>query len=167
MCICIIYIHFENTYASSFNSKTKRIREWRKSEREIYIHTCMWNLEKRYRWVQLQDRNKDADIENRCTDTVGEREGGMSWERSIDIYTLPRVKQIASGKMLYSTGSSAWALWWPRGVRWGEGREARRGGCMYTYLDSLRSIAETNTTLQSNYISIFKKDYGNHIRQSW
>ena len=31
----------------------------------------------------------------------------MNWEISIDIYTLSCVKQIASGNLLYSTGSSA------------------------------------------------------------
>jgi len=34
--------------------------------------------------------------------------GGMNWEIGIDIYTLPYVKQIANGKLLQSTGSSAW-----------------------------------------------------------
>ena len=36
-------------------------------------------------------------------------EGGMNGESSTDIYTLPRVKQTASGK-LYTTGSSAWCF---------------------------------------------------------
>ena len=41
-------------------------------------------------------------------DTVGgEEEGEMNWEIRIDINTLPCVEQIASGKQLYSTGSSA------------------------------------------------------------
>ena len=31
----------------------------------------------------------------------------MNWEIRIDIYTLPCVKQTASGTLLYSTGSSA------------------------------------------------------------
>ena len=41
---------------------------------------------------------------------VGEgREGedGMNRGNSIDIYTLPCVKQIANGKLLYNTGNSA------------------------------------------------------------
>ena len=38
----------------------------------------------------------------------GGREGGMNWEIGTDIYTLPCVKQIASGNLLYSTRSSAW-----------------------------------------------------------
>ena len=48
---------------------------------------------------------------HRCTEwTGGHRvggEGGMNWEIRSDIDTLPCVKQIASGNLLYSTGSSA------------------------------------------------------------
>ena len=37
----------------------------------------------------------------------GERGGETNEEYSIDIYTLPCVKQTAGGKLLHSTGSSA------------------------------------------------------------
>ena len=56
----------------------------------------------------MHGRNRDTDIENGQVDTVGEGVGGMNWEIRIDILTLPCVKQIASGNLLYSTGSSAW-----------------------------------------------------------
>ena len=52
----------------------------------------------------MQGRNRDADAENEHVDTVGEEDGGMN---GITIYILPCVKQIASGKLLYSTGRSA------------------------------------------------------------
>ena len=45
--------------------------------------------------------------ENGHVDTAGEGGGGTNWEIRIDIYTLPCVKLIASGNLLYSTGSSA------------------------------------------------------------
>ena len=45
-----------------------------------------------------------TDVENGCVDT----ERGMNQEFGTDIYTLPCVKQIASGKLLCSTRSSAW-----------------------------------------------------------
>ena len=38
-------------------------------------------------------------------DTVGEGERGTNGESSIDIYTLPCVKQIAGEMLLYNTGS--------------------------------------------------------------
>ena len=40
--------------------------------------------------------------------TQGEGEDGMNWEIRFDINTLPCVKWIASGNLLYSTWSSAW-----------------------------------------------------------
>ena len=36
----------------------------------------------------------------------GEGEGGMYWEIRFDINTLPNIKWIASGKLLYSVESS-------------------------------------------------------------
>ena len=41
-------------------------------------------------------------------DAVGEGERGTNWEIGTDMYTTPRVKHTASGKLVYSTGSSAW-----------------------------------------------------------
>ena len=49
----------------------------------------------------MQGRNKDADIENRRVDTKWEEESGMNWKVWIDIYTQSRVKEKASGDMLY------------------------------------------------------------------
>ena len=46
------------------------------------------------------------------------------------IFTLPHIKQIASGKLLYSTGSSAQCS-----VAWNGGREGRfRREGIYAYL---------------------------------
>ena len=56
----------------------------------------------------MQGRNRDADVENgRVDPELGGRGNGMNWEIGIDIYTLPCVKQIASGNLQYSAGSSA------------------------------------------------------------
>ena len=52
--------------------------EWSKSEREKqiwYNNAYMWNLEKWYRWSYLQSRNTDTDVEDKCMDTKGERDG--------------------------------------------------------------------------------------------
>ena len=52
----------------------------------------MWkrltHLERRCWWTYLQGKNGDAHIENRLLDTVGEGEGGMIWESSIETYTF-------------------------------------------------------------------------------
>ena len=53
--------------------------EWSKSEREkqiSYINSCMWNLEKWYRWTGLQGRNWDTDVENKRMDTKGGKTRG-------------------------------------------------------------------------------------------
>ena len=39
---------------------------------------------------------------------MGEGEGGMNWKIGVDICALPCVRQIASGNLLLSAGSSAW-----------------------------------------------------------
>ena len=54
----------------------------------------------------MQSSNGDADLENRLVDTFGEGEVGMNSESSIETYTLTYVKWIASGNLLYDTGSS-------------------------------------------------------------
>ena len=76
-----------------------------------YVNAHVWNLEKCYWWTYLQGRNRDADMEDSPVDTVGEEEGEMNWESSIDKYTPPCVKLIAHGKMLYTKGAQPNALW--------------------------------------------------------
>ena len=58
----------------------------------------------------MQGRNGDTDIENKLVDPVGEGESRTTGESSIDVDTPLCVKQIASGKLLYNTGSPAWCL---------------------------------------------------------
>ena len=57
----------------------------------------------------MQGRNKDADVENRLEDTGGKGKLGRS-ERVALTYTLPNVKEIASGKQPHSIGRSAWCF---------------------------------------------------------
>ena len=63
----------------------------------------------------------------------------LNWESSIEIYTLPSIKQVASGKLLYNTGSSArysvMTQWGGMGVG---GMKAQVGGNIYIFMaDSL------------------------------
>ena len=48
-----------------------------------------------------------ANVENGHVDTAGEEEGEADRESRTDIYILPCVKRVTSGKLLYSTWSSA------------------------------------------------------------
>jgi len=43
-----------------------------------------------------RDSKRDTDIKNRFLDSVGEGEGGMTWENSTETCILPYVKQILS-----------------------------------------------------------------------
>ena len=54
----------------------------------------------------MHSGNRDTDIENRLVDKVGEGEGWTNWERSMETYILPYVKQIASGNLLYDAENS-------------------------------------------------------------
>ena len=70
--------------------------QWSKLEREkqiLYISVYVWNLERWYWWIYLQDSSADADIENSLMDkSRGENgEGEMNGESSMEAYTLPYV----------------------------------------------------------------------------
>ena len=66
---------------------------------------------------------------------MGEGEGGMIWENSIETCILSHVKQIASPCLMHETGCSGLVHWDdPEG--WdgeGGGREVQDGGHMYTH----------------------------------
>ena len=87
----------------------------------------------------------------------GEGEGLMNSEISNDIYTLPCVEQIASGNLLYITGSSAWFSVVPRLCVVGFEREVQEGENICVHItDSLRCIAETNTVTQYCKVAILR-----------
>ena len=73
----------------------------------------------------------------------------------IYIYIPPRVKYITNGKLLYSTGSTAWSLWWPRRMAVGGWRKAQKGGDMCIHIADLHNCtAETSSTWYRNYTPI-------------
>ena len=64
-----------------------------KSERQIlYINTYIWDLEIWYQGNYMQGSKVDTDIKSRLLSSVGEAEGGVIWESSIETHTLPYVK---------------------------------------------------------------------------
>ena len=63
----------------------ERVMHSERSQKEkdnyhILMYIYIWNLEKWYWSIYLGDCNRDADIQNRLVDTVGEGEGGMNWQ---------------------------------------------------------------------------------------
>ena len=54
----------------------------------------------------MQNRKRDTDVQNRLLDSVGEGEGGMFRETSIE--TCIRMKQITSPGWMHETSARAW-----------------------------------------------------------
>ena len=84
----------------------------------------------------MQNRKRDTDVQNRLLDSVGEGEGGMIWENSIETSILSYVKQITSPSSVHETGCSGLVHWDdPEG--WGGeggGRGVQHGEHMYTHV---------------------------------
>ena len=58
----------------------------------------------------MQNRKRDTDVQNRFLDFVGEGEGGMFWENSIETSVLSRVKQITSPYVYLQNITLPWLL---------------------------------------------------------
>ena len=56
----------------------------------------------------MQNRKRDTDVQNRILDSVGEGEGGMFRENSIETCILSRMKQITSPGWMNETSAQAW-----------------------------------------------------------
>ena len=90
----------------------------------------------------MRDSKRDTDVKNSLLDSVGEGEGGMILENSIETCILSYVKQIASPGSMYETGCSGLVHWDdPKG--WdGEG-----GNTCTPIADSCECMAKTTTIL--------------------
>ena len=56
----------------------------------------------------MQNRKRDTDVKNRLLDSVGEGEGGMFRENSIETCILSKVKQITSPGRMHETSAQTW-----------------------------------------------------------
>ena len=56
----------------------------------------------------MQNRKRDTDVQNRLLDSVGEGEGGMFRENSIETCILSGVKQITSPGWMHERSARAW-----------------------------------------------------------
>ena len=83
----------------------------------------------------MRDSKRDTDAKNRLLDSVGEGEGRMIWENSIETCILSYVKQIASPGSMHETGWSG-LVHWDDPDGWDEeggGRGVQDGEHMYTH----------------------------------
>ena len=98
----------------------------------------------------MQKRKRDTDVLNRLLDSVGEGEGGMFQENSIETCILSRVKQITSpGRMHETTSAQGWCTgktqrdWVEREVGGGIGM----GNTCKSMADSCQCMTKTTTIL--------------------
>ena len=97
----------------------------------------------------MQDRERDTDVQNRLLDSVGEGEGGMFRENSIETCILSRVKQITSPAWMHETRAQTWCTgktqrdWVEREVGGGIGM----GNTCKSMADSFQCMAKTTTIL--------------------
>ena len=81
--------------------------------------------------------------------SVGEGEGGMIWENSIETCILSYVKQITSTGLMYETGCSG-LVHWDDSEGWdgeGGGRRVQDGEHVYTCGRFMLMYGKTNTIL--------------------
>ena len=90
----------------------------------------------------MQNRKRDTDVQNRLLDPVGEGEGGMFRENSIETCILSRVKQITSPGWMYETGKTQ-RDWVKREVGAGIGM----GNTCKSMADSCQCMTKTTTIL--------------------
>ena len=97
----------------------------------------------------MQNRKRDTDVQNRLLDSVGEDEGGMFRENSIETSILSRVEQITSPGWMHETSARGWCTGMTQ--RDGMGREVgrgiRMGNTCQSMADSCQCIAKTTTIL--------------------
>ena len=95
----------------------------------------------------MQNRKRDKDVQNRLLDSVGEGEGGMFQENSIEMCILSRVKQIISPSWMHETSAWAWCTgktqrdWVEREVVGGIGM----GNTCKSMADSYQCMTKTTT----------------------
>ena len=58
--------------------------------------------------LNVKQKKMYTDVQNRILDSVGEGEGGMFRENSIETCILSRVKQITSPGWMHETSAQAW-----------------------------------------------------------
>ena len=97
----------------------------------------------------MQNRKRNTGVQNRLLDSVGEGEGGMFRENSIETCILSRVKQLTSPGWMHETSTRTWCTGKTqrdlveREVGGGIGME----NTCKTMADSCQCMAKTTTIL--------------------
>ena len=97
----------------------------------------------------MQNRIRDTDVQNRILDSVGEGEGGMFRENSIETCILSTVKQITSPGWMHEIRAPAWCTGktqWDR-VEWVVGGVIGMGNTCISKADSCQCMTKTTIIL--------------------
>ena len=97
----------------------------------------------------MQNRKRNADVQNRLLDSVGEGEGGMFQENSIETSILSRVKQITSPGGMHETRARTWCTRKTQRdqVERKVGGGIRMGNTCKSMADSCQCMTKTTTIL--------------------
>ena len=97
----------------------------------------------------MQNRKRDTDVQNRLLDSVGEGEGGMIQENSIETCILSIVKQITSPGWMHETSAGTWCTGKTQRDRAERevGRGIRMGNTYKTMADSCQCMTKPTTIL--------------------
>ena len=100
----------------------------------------------------MQESKRDTDIKNRLLDSVGEGEGRMICENSIETCLLPYVKKILSLFQCMKQGTQSWytGTTLRDGMKKEVGGGFRMGDTCTPMADSCHCMAKTTTILQSS-----------------
>ena len=91
----------------------------------------------------------NTDVQNRLLDSMGEGEGGVIWENSIETCILSSVKQIASPGWMHETTVQGWCTGMTQRDGGGRGGSGWGNTCK-SMADSCQCMAKTTTILWSN-----------------
>ena len=100
----------------------------------------------------MQNRKRDTDVQNRLLDSVGEGEGGMFRENSIETSILSRVKQITRPGWMHETSAQAWCT--GRTQRDGMGSEGAGGIGMGNTCKSMADVCQCMSMYDKNHYNI-------------
>ena len=102
----------------------------------------------------MWDSKRDADVQNRLLDSVGEgeEEGGMIWENGIETCIISYKKRIASLGFMQDAGCLGLVQWDDPEGWYGEegGRGVQDEEHVYTCGRFMLMYVKTNTILESN-----------------
>ena len=101
-------IWLEQNFLTHVNRKSKRVPE-------KHISALFTMSKPLTMWITIncgkfwnRNRKRDTDVQNRLLDSVGEGEGGMFQENSMETCLLSRVKQITSPDGMHERSAQAW-----------------------------------------------------------